>query len=108
MSPKLGVAVLLTIISIAAAQCPFGHGSAAQESAHVRRDGYGRPTDGSHSFAPHIVNDTPDDYLTSDVGGPIEDQGSLKAGDRGPTLLEDFIFRQKITHFDHERVRRIL
>ncbi len=43
--------------------------------------------------------------LTSDVGGPIGDQFSLKAGDRGPTLLEDFIFRQKIQHFDHERVR---
>jgi hypothetical protein len=28
----------------------------------------------------------------------------LKAGQRGPTLLEDFIFRQKIQHFDHERV----
>jgi catalase len=28
----------------------------------------------------------------------------LKAGERGPTLLEDFIFRQKIQHFDHERV----
>jgi Catalase len=29
---------------------------------------------------------------------------SLKAGDRGPTLLEDFHFREKITHFDHERI----
>jgi catalase len=28
----------------------------------------------------------------------------LKAGERGPTLLEDFIFRQKIQRFDHERV----
>lgn len=45
-----------------------------------------------------------DDFLTSDVGGPIEDQQSLSAGERGPTLLEDFIFRQKIQHFDHERV----
>lgn len=44
-------------------------------------------------------------YLTSDVGGPIADQNSLKGGERGPTLLEDFIFRQKIQHFDHERVR---
>ncbi|PVH99043.1 catalase-domain-containing protein [Periconia macrospinosa] len=45
-----------------------------------------------------------DIYMTSDVGGPMSDQDSLKAGERGPTLLEDFIFRQKITHFDHERV----
>jgi catalase len=34
----------------------------------------------------------------------MEDQDSLRAGSRGPTLLEDFIFRQKIQHFDHERV----
>ena len=42
--------------------------------------------------------------MTSDVGGPIEDQNSLSVGERGPTLLEDFIFRQKIQRFDHERV----
>jgi catalase len=36
---------------------------------------------------------------------PIADnQNSLKAGLRGPTLLEDFILREKITHFDHERI----
>ena len=36
---------------------------------------------------------------------PIGDnQNSLKAGLRGPTLLEDFILREKITHFDHERI----
>jgi catalase len=29
---------------------------------------------------------------------------SLKAGERGPTLLEDFHLREKITHFDHERI----
>src|SRR5687768_5385999 len=29
---------------------------------------------------------------------------SLRAGERGPTLLEDFHFREKITHFDHERI----
>src|SRR5260221_5340394 len=33
-----------------------------------------------------------------------DDQNTLKAGDRGPSLLEDFIFREKITHFDHERI----
>ena len=33
-----------------------------------------------------------------------DDQNSLKAGDRGATLLEDFILREKITHFDHERI----
>ncbi|MXV50707.1 catalase [Pedobacter sp. HMF7647] len=33
-----------------------------------------------------------------------DDQNSLKAGDRGATLMEDFIFREKMTHFDHERI----
>lgn len=42
--------------------------------------------------------------MTSDVGGPMGDQRSLRAGQRGPTLLEDFIFRQKLQHFDHERI----
>lgn len=37
------------------------------------------------------------------LGVPNTDD-SLKAGKRGPTLMEDFIFREKITHFDHERI----
>ncbi len=43
--------------------------------------------------------------LTTNQGVPIADnQSSLKAGLRGPSLLEDFILREKITHFDHERI----
>jgi catalase len=43
--------------------------------------------------------------LTTNQGLAISDnQNSLKGGDRGPTLLEDFILREKITHFDHERI----
>jgi len=43
--------------------------------------------------------------ITTNQGLPIADnQNSLKAGLRGPTLLEDFIVREKITHFDHERI----
>ncbi|MEJ0006062.1 MAG: catalase [Steroidobacteraceae bacterium] len=43
--------------------------------------------------------------LTTNQGVPIgSNQDSLKAGLRGPTLLEDFILREKITHFDHERI----
>ncbi|MBK7470420.1 MAG: catalase [Betaproteobacteria bacterium] len=43
--------------------------------------------------------------LTTNQGVPIADnQSSLKAGFRGPALLEDFILREKITHFDHERI----
>ncbi|HEX6297964.1 MAG TPA: catalase [Burkholderiales bacterium] len=43
--------------------------------------------------------------LTTNQGVPVADnQNSLKAGLRGPTLMEDFILREKITHFDHERI----
>ncbi|WET50107.1 catalase [Chryseobacterium indologenes] len=43
--------------------------------------------------------------LTTNQGLKINNnQDSLKAGDRGPSLLEDFILREKITHFDHERI----
>lgn len=45
------------------------------------------------------------EFLTTNQGLKINDnQNSLKAGERGPTLLEDFILREKITHFDHERI----
>jgi len=43
--------------------------------------------------------------LTTNHGLPIsDDHNSLKAGPRGPTLLEDFVLREKIFHFDHERI----
>lgn len=43
--------------------------------------------------------------LTTNHGIPIADnQNSLRLGERGPTLLEDFVLREKITHFDHERI----
>ena len=43
--------------------------------------------------------------LTTNQGIPVADnQNSLKQGLRGPTLWEDFILREKITHFDHERI----
>src|ERR1700761_1097312 len=43
--------------------------------------------------------------MTTNHGVPIStDQNSLKAGPRGPTLLEDFVLREKIMHFDHERI----
>ncbi|CAM4011158.1 catalase HPII [Lelliottia aquatilis] len=46
-----------------------------------------------------------DSPLTTNQGVRIaDDQNSLRAGNRGPTLLEDFILREKITHFDHERI----
>jgi catalase len=43
--------------------------------------------------------------LTTNQGVPVPDnQNSLRANPRGPTLLEDFILREKIMHFDHERI----
>jgi catalase len=47
----------------------------------------------------------PENLLTTNQGVAVPDNhNSLKAGVRGPTLLEDFILREKITHFDHERI----
>jgi catalase len=43
--------------------------------------------------------------LTTDQGIAVDDtDNSLSAGERGPTLMDDFHFREKITHFDHERI----
>ncbi|WET02398.1 catalase [Flavobacterium sp. YJ01] len=50
-------------------------------------------------------SDNTNKFLTTDQGLRInDDNNSLKAGERGPSLLEDFILREKITHFDHERI----
>jgi catalase len=43
--------------------------------------------------------------LTTAQGAPVsDDQNTLKMGERGPSLIEDFHFREKIFHFDHERI----
>ena len=43
--------------------------------------------------------------MNTDQGIPVStDRNSLRAGERGPSLLEDYILREKITHFDHERI----
>lgn len=84
----------LSLAGLSLAQCPF-----ADPSRLEARD---EKTSRQH-VAEYDVDDS-EGYMSSDVGGPFEDQESLKVGERGPTLMEDFIFRQKITHFDHERV----
>ena len=49
--------------------------------------------------------DNKDQAFTTNKGLKIaEDEFSLKAGERGPTLIEDFHFREKMQHFDHERI----
>ncbi|MDI3320889.1 catalase [Pinibacter soli] len=51
------------------------------------------------------IQSNEDELLTTNQGLKVnDDQNSLKAGSRGATLLEDFILREKITHFDHERI----
>jgi catalase len=53
----------------------------------------------------HQIASGDESVLTTAQGGPVsDDQNSLKIGPRGPTLLEDFHFREKIFHFDHERI----
>ena len=53
----------------------------------------------------HQQADGASTLLTTNQGVPIGDnQNSLKAGHRGPVLLQDFILREKIMHFDHERI----
>ncbi|MFN8441339.1 MAG: catalase [Caldilineaceae bacterium] len=45
------------------------------------------------------------EFITTNQGVRVsDDQNTLRAGERGPSLLEDFHFREKMTHFDHERI----
>ncbi|KAJ6111519.1 hypothetical protein N7523_007580 [Penicillium sp. IBT 18751x] len=94
------VLALFGLLGVANAACPYMTGDT---SALERRDSGDATSDTEEFLSQFYLNDQ-DVFMTSDVGGPIEDQNSLSAGERGPTLLEDFIFRQKIQRFDHERV----
>lgn len=82
--------------TLVAAHCPYMDAAPEKRGLDAR--------EATDNFLSQFEVDDTDAFLTSDVGGPIPDQNSLSAGERGPSLLEDFIFRQKITHFDHERV----
>src|SRR2546430_2290670 len=103
--------LFLCMLHAALAACPFaldGRGlqerdAGVVENLHAKRaDG----TSATQDFLNQFTLDDDNSFLTSDFGVPFADQSSLKAAERGPTLLEDFIFRQKIQHFDHERVSR--
>lgn len=100
----------LACAGLAQAACPFMDGDAQNVPAHrpsVRRDGTAQPPSSStDEFMANYEIDDSDVYLTNNFGGPIEDQESLSAGERGPTLLEDFIFREKIMHFGMSSVHR--
>lgn len=94
------LALFAGLVGVANAVCPYMTGDMP---GLERRDSGDAASDTEAFLSQFYLNDK-DAFMTSDVGGPIEDQNSLSAGERGPTLLEDFIFRQKIQRFDHERV----
>ena len=70
-----------------------------------RKNKPAQPENGKTAKLESFVADSTGEFLTTNHGVRInDDQNSLKAGERGATLLEDFILREKITHFDHERI----
>ena len=87
---------------------PATTGSTLSESTPSPKTGSGAPPAGLNATnAPldRVRADSANRVLTTNQGVPVADnQNSLKAGLRGPALLEDFILREKITHFDHERI----
>jgi catalase len=67
--------------------------------------GSAKPSSAKQAALDRFREDPEGQLLTTDQGLRIsDDQNSLKASARGPSLLEDFILREKITHFDHERI----
>ena len=102
-----------------AARCPvMGHtqtppniettASTASEMSTSEKVGEGKVSAGVNATIDSLDRvrvDSNDQALTTNQGVPVgNNQHSLKMGLRGPTLLEDFILREKITHFDHERI----
>jgi catalase len=87
---------------------PIVGSSTVTEMNGSEKVGSGGPPIGSNkTIAPldRVRVDSTDRQLTTNQGVPVADnQHSLKGSLRGPTLLEDFILREKITHFDHERI----
>ncbi|MBV9573028.1 MAG: catalase [Acidobacteriales bacterium] len=87
---------------------PIVGASTVSEANASEKVGSGAPPIGNNkTIAPldRVRVDSTGRTLTTNLGVPVADnQNSLKAGLRGPTLLEDFILREKITHFDHERI----
>ena len=83
-------------------------GSSASEIIANDKVGDGNPPKGENPTVDPLDRvrvDPAARHLTTNQGVPVADnQHSLKAGLRGPTLLEDFILREKISHFDHERI----
>jgi catalase len=87
---------------------PSATGSSLTENAVSPKVGSGKPPAGRNATIgslDRVRADAAGQALTTNQGVQVADnQNSLKAGLRGPSLLEDFILREKITHFDHERI----
>jgi catalase len=87
---------------------PMVGGSTLSETNASLKVGKGNPQVGFNPGSgplDRVRVDSAARLLTTNQGVEIADnQNSLKAGLRGPSLLEDFILREKITHFDHERI----
>jgi catalase len=91
--------------------CPVPHhiatGSTVSESNASAKVGDGVPPAGicPAGHLDRVRADAGAQRLTTNQGVPVADnQNSLKVGLRGPTAMEDFILREKLTHFDHERI----
>jgi catalase len=99
-SPEAGATV--------APPTPSATASTATETAASPKVGIGVPPQGSNNTIDSLDRvrvDSGNQAITTNQGVPVADnQNSLKIGLRGPTALEDFILREKITHFDHERI----
>ncbi|HEX6243385.1 MAG TPA: catalase, partial [Polyangiales bacterium] len=87
---------------------PRATASTLTEALASPKTGSGKPRLGKNPGndpLDRVRTDASAQRLTTNQGVPVADnQHSLKAGLRGPALLEDFILREKITHFDHERI----
>jgi catalase len=77
----------------------------AEREAKTKTRGRAAKTETGNGGELHVIASGDDTALTTNQGLVVADnQNSLRSHPRGPTLLEDFILREKITHFDHERI----
>ena len=87
---------------------PIATASTVSETRSSAKVGSGQPPQGANPTVlplDRVRVDSSGRMLTTNQGTLVGDnQSSLKAGLRGPALLEDFLLREKITHFDHERI----
>ncbi len=87
---------------------PSATGSTSTEVISSDKVGDGHPNIGENPTVESLDRvrvDASNQVLTTNQGVPVADnQHSLKIGLRGPTAMEDFILREKLTHFDHERI----